>query len=367
MKHSKTGGAAHASWVLAMVSAGGLLAACATPKVSSETWLPPMHDAPGKYRRVAVLPMAGNFSDQAFLRFESALTTAKNMDGSNYFQVADRSHMQAAVNELHLQKTSGLIDSRQVADFGRFVGAEAVYTANIVVPEVARQTSTEQHSSCPPNGGKCAMINVSCTTKLASYEIYPRLVSVATSQIVFNQRMVGHYSSKSCSDTGGEEVDSVVRGAAMEDAFEQFRKHIAPYKTTVTVPIKDDRAGLSESDKERFSGAVAFARAGRLDRACEIWNQLGTANQASQALKYDMAVCMEISGRLEEALKAYDDIDKALIRPDADINLALQRVRSTIANRAALQRDRPGTAPTPTQPTNRTVPAMPAKTVTSKG
>lgn len=302
-----------------------------------------------KYRRVAVLPFDGDGGAKATIDFESMLASVR-YEQKPYFTIVDRSQLQNVIGELALQH-SGLADPRTAAKIGRLTGAEALYGGSAIISPIAYQYSTEPRSVCPKDR-KCYTTQVRCTTKTARFELTPRLVEVARGTVVYSETKVGLASSYRCEDQATDDPEQVLVTKAAANAFAQAREDVAPYERNVLVKFQSSTDGINPQSVEIFKGSLEFANAGRFDRACTQWADLTRANPSSFALQYNLAVCDEVSGRLDAALLKYQQVDAALTKPDADVNAALARVRSGIAEQEKLKKkpsDPRGSAPQTTR------------------
>lgn len=330
------------------------LTGCAAPTIKATFEAGPSNLASAQLKRVAVLPFQGPNGDQAARQFESMLAEAKG-GGSTFFTVVDRHTLQKAVDELKLQG-SGLIDPNTAAQIGRLTGAEGIYTGTVSSPPPARKTYRMERMKCLDAKRKlfkCDNISrttVNCTEKVIQYTLVPRLINVATGQVVYAPTKTGNRSETFCSDAGAETPDATLLSAAADDAFSQVRNDIAPHTYTVDLRLKDSDDGLNGPGKTRFADSLAFARANRMDRACAIWSELARDNPSSIAVAYNLAACDEGAGRLDEAVSKYMAVDKNLSRPDKDINEALARVQRALGERRNLEltTQTPGSAQQPT-------------------
>ncbi|MGM3273596.1 CsgG/HfaB family protein [Ralstonia sp. 24A2] len=302
-----------------------------------------------KYRRVAVLPFDGDGGPKATIDFESMLASVR-YEQKPYFTIVDRSQLLNVIGELALQH-SGLADPRTASKIGRLTGAEALYSGSAIISPIAYQYSTEPRSVCPKDR-KCYTTQVRCTTKTARFELTPRLVEVARGTVVYSETKVGLASSYRCEDQATDDPEQVLVTKAAANAFQQAREDVAPYERNILVKFQSSTDSINPQSVEIFKGSLEFANAGRFDRACTQWADLARANPSSFALQYNLAVCDEVSGRLDAALVKYQQVDAALTKPDADVNAALVRVRSGIAEQEKLKKkpsDLRGSAPQATR------------------
>ncbi len=293
-----------------------------------------------KYRRVAVLPFDGDGGAKATVDFESMLSSVR-YEQRPYFTIVDRQQLLNVIGELALQR-SGLVDPRSASKIGRLTGAEALYGGTVVIAPIAYKYSTESRTVCPKDKDKkCFTTQVRCTTKTARFELTPRLVEVTRGTVVYSETKVGLASSYRCDDQATDDPEQVLLAKAAASAFQQAREDVAPYEKNVLVKFQSNEDGINPQSLETFRGSLEFANAGRFDRACTQWGELARANPSSFALQYNLAVCDEVSGRLDSALVKYQQVDSTLTKPNPDVNAALVRVREGIAQQDKLKK-KPG-------------------------
>ena len=106
-------------------------------------------------------------------------------------------------------------------------------------------------------------------------------------------------------------------GTAYASALGQARSSLLATERQLAVKLMELPDGLSAPAQERYKGAIAFAKAGRMDRACEQFGELFEQNQQSIALTYSMGLCQESSGRLFQANELYKTADSLSKAPVA--------------------------------------------------
>ena len=94
----------------------------------------------------------------------------------------------------------------------------------------------------------------------------------------------------------------------------------------------EEPSSLDETATAEFERGLAFAKEQRMDRACQIWDELNARTRgADNALLYNIAVCEETEGNYEDALNLFERLDQRLMQPDKNVSTALQRLKSTLA------------------------------------
>ena len=109
---------------------------------------------------------------------------------------------------------------------------------------------------------------------------------------------------------------------------------VAPYNKDIEVALKDKAGTFSKPDGTQFENAVAFANAGRMDRACSTFETLyaGEANKGNISLLYNMGVCQEVllPDEPAAALEYYAKADQLLSRPDKLVSDAYVRMKGMV-------------------------------------
>lgn len=125
---------------------------------------------------------------------------------------------------------------------------------------------------------------------------------------------------------------------AQQAALFKLRKDIAPYYVTVSIALMDSADGFTSGEAEdKFKDGIDFAKNHRLDRACELWGDAKSQSPHPPSLLYNLGLCVETAGRLEEALNLYTEADRALNKPDERITAALTRIKTAIEKQKALK------------------------------
>jgi hypothetical protein len=141
---------------------------------------------------------------------------------------------------LHL---SGAIDEKTAVTVGKLVGAEGIVLGTVTANTTEDKPYSETRSQCGAQDkkGKCTSwqnYTVSCTKRDAYFSFTPKILSVATGQIVVSEVLTGQDSEQVCQDAqqplkGRTEMLTVAKG----DAIRKFRELIAPYYITRVLKI----------------------------------------------------------------------------------------------------------------------------------
>ena len=319
--------------LLLSLSLLSILPSC-SPTVETIALVPPNSREAAELQRVALIGFEGRNSDRIDAAFETMLVKHRFEDAP-YFTVVDRARTQELMRE-YGRSLRGEVEPSSAARFGKQIGAEGVYFGNIATADVASRHYTAKQSYCKRtnSSGKCkdwGMRDVSCRERIATVTLVPRLVDVETGRVVYRAERTGIASSSACGGESGV-PDNALLEEATTRAVAQIRADIAPNEVLSRVQLMEEPSSLDEAAASEFDRGLAFAKEQRMDRACQIWDELNVRTQgADNALLYNIAVCEETEGNYEDALNLFEQVDQRLMQPDKNVSNALQRLKSTLA------------------------------------
>ena len=244
------------------------------------------------------------------------------------------------------------------------VKADGIFLGSIVRSCVTENPYQEARSQCAQTrtrynkngkaiGEECVSWSnyaVACIKLDAKFEFAPRLIETSTSKSIFSDKLNGSASDKGCSDSRRPVVDgTVLLAQARKDVLTQIRVALAPVESRVAAEIMEtDGSWLNETgsmhSKEsgsKFAGGFEFAKAGRLDRACEIWKEMEPVENEYVPLLYNIGLCEESSGNDENARDYFIRADKLSKTPDKRIETALARIEKQVGSKQILTKARP--------------------------
>jgi len=187
--------------------------------------------------------------------------------------------------------------------------------------------------------GRWENYDVSCTKRSGSFKFIPKLIQVETGKIVYSNTINESENSSECSDSGRSLTgNSELLGILSNRTADEFRRNVAPYYITVEIELMDSKDGMTiDTAKEKLKQAMDFAKNGRIDRACELWGEARIIEPNSLSLIYDLGICAELTGDLEQAADLFKKADKMLIKPDQLVSDALTRTTKSLADKKKLQ------------------------------
>lgn len=334
-----------------------LLSSCATTtQVRTMTTLPAKYGEVTKLRRIAVMPFDGHHGREITSEIESQLVSAK-LEERSYFTVIERARIDRVLSELKLSN-SALVDDKTAVKIGKMLGVQAMYMGLVRQPKVSDSHFTEQRSVCSgyvtkydkkgkpyETCGGISTYNVSCTRRIAELTVIPKVVEVETGRIIYATTISEPQVQSACSDKGSLKSGDEMIDDARRQALSTFRKHVAPYTAIISIVVMEERDGMSNAAATRFESGLEYAKANRLDRACELWNEAVGMSPKAVALVYSRGICEEVSGNYRAALESYRDADRILNKPHPTISSALHRVQKQIDDQAKLTKQARSTKP----------------------
>ena len=349
-------------------------------KIDYDARFPARNREAAKLTSVAVLPFRGT-DGNAFTSAMVGALQSSTLDGKPYFNVKTLEGMNytppapVAVKGKGRGRGGGgtsnpASEVAAAVRFGQRLGVTAIYTGEVIGAVVSRRNYTETKPVCDlQSNGKCTMRQapVSCVDTTMNYSVTPRIINVATGQVVYSRAIVrdGNYvlcdgkvrfqgtvadavtgvgktfrnmfkrtvkKNPSEADSDDKEIstDAALLTKVRSEAADAIRYDVSPYNFVLAVEFKQRAPELNKDDQLKFRNASEYAKTKRLDRACSDWEGLNTtSNSGSISLLFNLGVCQEVLVP-EEPISAINFLVKAdslTSRPDPMINKALERIR----------------------------------------
>ena len=247
---------------------------------------------------------------------------------------------------------SALVDPASMARIGRLAGAKGILGGH-AGEQPNETTYWEQRTACDEyetvigidgkkkTTSRCLRSRqwmANCVKRQVTVTFVPRMVEVETARVVYSRNIQRNRSSSGCLDYSSPSSLSELASQAWRDAIDDFIKDVAPYSTQMELALSDDDTGIPPGDpQKRFSQGLEFARANRMDRACEIWSGLNIYSSSAPFLLYNLGICAEIAGDYDRAVDYFIRADRLMSAPHEDIGKALARVRVLQAEQKKLR------------------------------
>jgi len=317
-----------------------LLAACvAPPTISTAKIVPARVPDASRPRVLAVIPFDGDKDGVITAALEKTLEGI-SIDGHPYYTLVDRGKVGAALSAQ--QVSANPPTDAEAAAIGRATGATGVLVGTVKITYEERQPK-EQRTVCLRAGedGGCVRWGdtaVACRQRETVVTVAPRLIVTETGRISYAKGFRGKNSSTSCTDSttpfaGREEL--ITR--AGEQIMKELRRDIAPYFVSVEATVMTTSEGIPSGEgRDLFIKGLVAAEENRPDRACPLWEKAERFAPAAPGLLFDLGICREMAGELEQALASYQKAEALLRNPDENVTGALDRVRKEIAGRSRM-------------------------------
>jgi hypothetical protein len=318
-----------------------LLWGCST-SVKTKMLAPARAHQVAQLARVAVIPFSGTKGSQISNEIETTMVSVQ-VDGKPFFRVIERAEI-AKVAKEHRFQMSGLVDDATAASFGKILGVQSIVIGVVNQYKTEDKHYSEKRSKCSSQDkkGNCrnySEYSVSCTERTANIQFTPKIVNIETGSIAASEVMSGIATDSACSDSGSalqgrDELLELARRVAMK----QYRTFIAPYYVDVEIKlITSDDSHMEGQVKDKIDQGVGWAKAGRLDRACECWEDASKRHKGGYAIPYLLGVCCEVRGELDKAQAHYTMADRETTKPVKEISASLARVGENIEKQRKLR------------------------------
>ena len=299
------------------------LAGCQAPVVHVNVLKAPEFDEANQYKVFSVRPFAGSNGAQLARDIDAALA-------------GNRVAGQALVRTIPFDTLGAAARSGKTGAGG----ADAIVSGEVNESTWSDQAQNREEQECAVHGDKKKLLGLIkeckqyrtvmryCTQRTARYAVTLRVVDARDQRTVWGKNLAHAVDDTACQHESSKTLKpgSELLGTAYSMVMNQIRTALVATEQSVPVKLMDKADGLSDAGQTTFKGAVAFAKEGRMDRACDLFGQLFEQHKQSVALTYSMGLCQEAHGRLFEATELYKTADALTQAPNALISEALSRV-----------------------------------------
>lgn len=316
-------------------------------------------------KRIGVAPFEQKSKRTVSLdaKIESELANYQLEPGENYFEIVDRANLESIISEqkLHL---SGLANKETAAKIGKLSGAEALVVGNVSSAGVEDRKYREnrvRYVNCDKKGKNCTKqeYTVSCTARTVTVGAQVKLTSVERGAFITANNYNQNKTWKTCEDGGSADLDESLKDIkclfgncneaekvsfpSADQGLELLADEIAsgfvfrlvPHYITFKVALYNKpKIDLEKPEVEKFKSGIDFIKAGRIDRAEPLFEELMVVTQnKSFTTTYNLGVIKEAQGKFDEAKELYEAADNLLLSPEKNINEALARITKLISDR----------------------------------
>jgi len=334
-----------AAWGL--LSGMTLLSGCQTqgPAVSVPIYTAGSERLTG-VKKLAVAPFKNDVNDEFARIVETNLTNAK---------IRDRGGIESQAVELVGTATTKTVVKPGLSDAEAASAAKRLNVDALLLGEVVerRQESQRYQSSkqvCSreeivdqrKKTTRCVQwreVNIPCEKNTTTLRVSYRVVS-NTGEVLARNMADGDASENVCEGKkvqeglvffgSGDAAPTAQRQMlerVMLSVAQKVQRDVVPSSVSINVNLAASPAGIANDKmKERFDSAMKFAKANRLDRACEIFREVYAQEKQSPGLTHNVGVCDEVDGQVEAARLKYVQADKLTTEPDPVISASLKRI-----------------------------------------
>lgn len=347
-----------------------LLFGCAAPKVQMTVVYPPTVAEALKLKRIAIGEFEGDASNAAM--FESqveSMLKSVSVQGKPYFHVTPK-HETLSGLQGRKRSARDLAQPDAAVALGSSLQADGIFLGSVQRAGVSESPYREERSRCTQSrtrynrkgkavGEVCVQWQnylVDCLQRDAVFEFAPRLIETTAGRAIYTSPVKEAASSKGCADRGqrvedGAELLAKARAAVLA----QIRVAVAPEEKRVDAEVNDSTSSWlgklvgggesgslqSPASEQKFASGLEFAKAGHMDRACEIWKGIAATENAYIPLLYNMGLCEESAGNLNGARDYFTRANALTKKPDTRIVAALARTEKQLASNEVLTKARP--------------------------
>ncbi len=286
-------------------------------------------------------------------KIESQIASHK-LDQKRYFTVVSRKDLDKIMAEQKLQ-SSELMDERTATKVGKLIGAQAVINGEIASASGESGSYKKDAKECLSftDKGACAkwrFYKITCHTTKASVSANINIVNVETGSLIYGDTLNKEYAADSCKPTGGYfgiggSSEILSKGQALNRLTtaiaSEFVYKLTPNYIYFEVALLDtiELDNVTSKQKQAFENSLEFIKAGRMDRAESILQELlDELDGRSYVVAYVYGVVQEAEGKLNDAKKAYTLADNLTMKPIEEINLAIIRINNSIEKRERAKR-----------------------------
>jgi curli biogenesis system outer membrane secretion channel CsgG len=297
-----------------------------------------------KHKKVAI---TGFRNDSVGLsgKIEAQIARQK-LDNKRYFTVLSRKDLDSVMREQQLQ-SSELLDARTASKVGALIGAQAIVNGELATVDAESDFYRVDKKECLSyykDGSGCArwrFYKVTCRTTQAAVAANINIVDIETGSIIYADTLSKNYSADSC-HAGYRTIYSKEQAVnkLASDIASEFVYKLSPHYIYFSVALLDSiEIDTSDENHDALGRALAFIKAGRMDKADSIMEKLMTdVDGRSYVVAYVYGVVKEAQGEFDEAKELYMHADALTTEPVAEINLAVGRIDRLIEKRDEARR-----------------------------
>ncbi|MEM9285648.1 MAG: hypothetical protein AAGA39_07155 [Pseudomonadota bacterium] len=312
--------------------------------------------AEGRPVRIAIATFNGRGGSATRGLIEARATAATNATGRSVFTVVEDFNRVDLERRLGRQASSGLLDRSTVVELGRLTAAEIVLYGDMSAYSIESERLRETRQVCRQRDseGKCKAygdITISCVIRSATVGFTGRVVELSQGRILAASPATGAEKIKQCDGEPPRRIDgdegfwsalfqnpiatppsdAELLNASTSEAVALFIRQIAPYQENMIVAWRTGGSNLSSDGKARMNGAIEFVQQGQTAEGCGRMFDLAKVERDFDLI-YNVAVCNEIQGNLEQALTIFYGLQSQMVSPDSNVSQRIEELQRRIAD-----------------------------------
>jgi len=318
MKSSSRSAQALALWVA--VAAAGLLAGCDAQKALLT----------GETSSGAPAPIGCRLRISTCVPIVIPPKVAEMADYTAVALMPDASPVSGAIST-QLEASMSKVRVNEVPYYNILPAADPARQVSLeIAASVGRPVEThgmEQHPYCPDTTLSMSMCKnvqlrpVACTQREVSLSVTVRARTKAGKVVATRSEAASGKSSLCQGDSGALLDADQLLAAAKDKVLTAIVQDLVVRTETVQVLSRDDAPEIKDPERQqRFKEAVAFLKAGRLDRSCPVFQELSEIEGSSVGVLYDTAFCVQTKGDWCGANALYRRADAQTHTPDSDLS-----------------------------------------------
>lgn len=282
----------------------------------------------GEYKTVAVADFQetnGHWGRKIASWVEDELSEAK-VDGKPYFILLSRTKLERMLEEKNLPITN-LGEPKMASQLKRLGGVDAIITGTV------NQAYNQEliYSLRQP----CALIT-------GHLNLIFEFISVRTGRVEFRKNINQQKVLDSCGIGAQPLVELTYNqeplSSLVKESIREFVRQIAPHYSALELSLKsrdDSLSGSNRTINKLLGIGNIYAEHGDWDHALEKFQQAVSVNQDSPAANYNLAVILEVKGKLHEAKEHYEAA--ARLKPDPVYTKAVSHINQLIASQEKIK------------------------------
>lgn len=316
-----------------------LCAGCVQNETKVTMLQAPEVEGAAKFKSISIAQFSGQYGDAISKALEADLTNAKIHAKPVYHSVRKAGD----------SRSLGM-DVRRIATQAQSLDTEAMFVGEVTNAGFndTKRSSTEYvcdqkkdpkklFSACKSGHNK----TVNCKDRVASMTVLVKLVDATNKSIAYSESISKSNTATGCGDEQIQDGSQMLRSLTTEIVAHVKRK-IIPHDSVVSIELMGADAKIGSGvSLAQFSGAIKFAKEGRMDRACEAFRELYESEKGSVALNYNLGLCEESASAYWRASEYYKIADQLTTEPNKLITAALLRSEANIKKGGDLSKNRP--------------------------